>query len=417
VGTGRGQAKDVGMMKGLLYSIMISLLLIPILGLVIFYSQSSQIRNIDIDIRANELEYFTKSIEKDLTRFLEINGKRAMISAVSNVIINGVGLDSAQLRLAEMIENGTLYGNVAPLIDTSNLGSWKVDVENIASKAGFNVEFENIQIYINQNDSFNVLFSANVTINISDKLETMGIEKVIISNALVSIENIEDPSFPLNTYSRVLRFIEKSNVSKDNSFLVQGLNSSGYVSGDSFVIDSSDLTIGYADKILVTDTVAGKEAIASVFKGIVSEGDIVIPAGLTGKAITGASGARNKIRNNTKIYLDQNTKKVWDLSNLTMDIANGYYQSSENGASFLDRLEGNIMLSPKYMYGIETFVYLPDLTDADLPVNTLASCIDYQYWQDVAGSGIRNGNYDTVYNWFKIDNNNAIIYGIGDLIT
>jgi hypothetical protein len=54
-------------MKGILYSIMISLIIIPILGLVIFYSQSSQMRNIDTDIRANELEYFTKSIEKDLT--------------------------------------------------------------------------------------------------------------------------------------------------------------------------------------------------------------------------------------------------------------------------------------------------------------------------------------------------------------
>lgn len=404
-------------MKGILYSIMISLLLIPILGLVIFYSQSSQARNIDIDIRANELEYFTKSIEKDLTRFLEINGKRALISAVSNVIINGVGLDDAQLRLAEMIENGTLYGEVAPLIDTSNIDSWKLEVENIASKAGFNVEFEDVQIYVNQNDSFNVLFSANVTLNISDKLETMGIKKVINSNALVSIENIEDPSFPLNTYSRVLRFITKSNVSKDNGFLVQGLNSSGYVSGDSFVINSSDLTVGYADKILVTDTVAGKEAIASVFKGVVSEGDVVIPAGLTGKAITGAAGARSKISNNTKIYLDQDSRKVWDLSNLTLDIKNGYYQSSDNGASFLDRLEGNATLSPKYKYGIETFVYLPDLTDADLPVNTLASCLDYQYWQDIVGSEIRNGNYDPDYSWFKIDANNAIIYGISDLIT
>lgn len=405
------------MMKGLLYSIMISLMLIPILALIIFYSSTSQIRDIDVDIRANEMEYFTKSIEKDLTRFLEINGKRSLISAVSNVIINGVGLDDAQLRLGEMIENGTLYGVPAPLVDTSNLEMWKVDVENIADKTGFNVELKEVSIYIKQNDSFNVLFSVNVTINISDKLEFMGIEKTIVSNALVSIEDVEDPSFPLNTYGRILRFIRRSNVSKDNSFLVQGLNSSGYVSGEAFVINSSDLTMGYADKILVTDTVAGKEAIASVFKGVVSEGDVIIPAGLSGKAITGATDARNKIQNNSKIYLDQSTKRVWDLSNLTWDIQNGYYHSSGSGASFLDRLEGKTVLSPEYVYGLETFVYLPDLTDADLSVNTLASCLDYEYWQGTAGSSIRNGNYDSVYNWFKIDGDNAIIYGIGDLIT
>lgn len=403
------------MKKGILYSTMVSLMVIPILALVIFYSQSSQVRSIDTDIRANELEYFTQSIEKDIIRFIEINGKRSLISAVSRIVINGTGFEDAPFRLREMIENGTLYGEPAPLVDSSNLQTWKGEIDDIADRSGFNVEFKDVDINITQNDSFNLLFSIKIGINVSDKMETMGVVKNISSAILVSIEGVEDPTFPLNTYGRVVRFIRKSNVSNSNEFLVQGTNASGYVSGDAFVIDSSELTAGHSDKILVTDTVAGKEGIASLFKGVVTESGGAIPPALWGKAITGATGARQKITNNTKIYLDQNTKKVWDLSNLTTDIVNGFYHESSTGASFLDRLEGNTTLSSKYNYGIETFVYLPQLTAASVSVNTLASCIDYNYWKGIAGSSIRNGNYDPVYAWFKIDAQSANDYGIGDL--
>ncbi|MFH0929207.1 MAG: hypothetical protein V1818_02500 [Candidatus Aenigmatarchaeota archaeon] len=403
-------------MKGILYSTMISLMMIPILALVIFYSQSSQIRDIDTDIRANELEYFSKSIERDLERFIEINGKRALISAVSKIVVNGTGLDDAQLRLGEMMINGTLYGEPSPLVDESNLVFWQERINEIADRSGFFVEFDNIQIYVNQSDSFNLLFSVNISINISDKIEVMGVLKSISTDVQVSIEGVEDPTFPLNTYGRVVRFIRQSNASKETHYLVEGTNASGYVTGEAFVIDSSELTTGYSDKVLVTDSIAGKESIASVFKGVVSESDALIPPGIWGKAITGAAGARQAIANGTKIYLDHDTKKVWDLGNLTSDIKSEYYHSSLYGASFLDRLEGNTALSPEYAFGLETFVYLPDITSAGVGVDNDASCVDYRYWNGVAGSEIRNNNYDPIYTWFKIDATSAVEYGISDLV-
>nr|MBA4404656.1 hypothetical protein [Nanoarchaeum sp.] len=395
---------------------MIALFLISFLSLIIFYSQT-QTQNIDINIRANELEYFSKSVEKDLTRFLEIHGKRALISAVSKIVVNGTGLDDAQLRLTEMIENGTLYNEPAPLVDTSNLQTWKLNISNIASDLGFDVEFKNIGINITQNDSFNILFNAKVYINISDETVNMGILKNITTFTLVSIEGIEDPMYPLNTYGRVIRFIKASNVSKNTTPLVTGQNSSGIgVSGEAFVkldFQASDVN---SSKILVTNTISGKESIASGFAGVVSETDIIIPQGFSKPIISEASGAISIIKNETRIYLDITTKKVWDLSNLTYDIKNGYYHNSSEGASFLDRLEGNLTLSPKYQYGLESFVYLPDLTNANLQVNSQLSVLDHRYWRNVAGSPIRNGNYDPVYTWFKIDSQYATLYGINELI-
>ena len=419
MGTSRSKTKDVGIsMKGMLYSVMITLMLIPILALIIFYSHSSQIRDIDIDIRANELEYFTKSVERDLLRFIEINGKRSLISAVSKVVTNGTGLDDAQLRLGEMIKNGTLYGEPAPLVDISNLETWEEKVENITSSAGFNIEFKDVQINIAQNDSFNVSFDVNMTINISDKTEVMGIVKNITASVLVSIEGIEDPLSPLNTLGRIVRFIKISNVSKNTTALVIGLNASGIgVSGEAFVKSDFQGSDANSSRILVTNSIAGKESDASGFAGVVSEGDVIIPPGFSKTIISGATGATSTIANGTKIYLDQTTKKVWDLSNLTSDIRNGYYHNSSVGASFLDRLEGNITLSPKYKYGIETFVYLPDLTAENLEIDSSASCVDYQYWRGIAGNDIRNGDYDLVFTWFKIDEESAKEYGINELRT
>lgn len=405
-------------MKGLFYSIMIAFIVVPILGLIFLYSQSGA-QNIDTDIRANELRYFSESVKEDLIRFLQINGKRALISAVSEVITSGKGLDNAQLRLAEMIENGTLYGNPAPLVDEKNLITWEQNISNIASGLGFNIDFKSVQMNITQNDSFNVLFNTTVLINISDANAKMGILKNITILVPVSIENIEDPIFPLKTYGRVFRFIKASNYNKNTAPLVTGQNSSGFVTGYAFVKLNFQVSDVNASRILVTNTVAGKEAIAAGFAGVVSEGDINIPSQLTGKAITGATGATNIIKNETKIYLDATTKQVWDLSNLTSDVRNYYYHNSTVGASFLDRLEGNMTLSSKYQYGLETFVNLEELP-TEL-VKSTNSIIDYEYWSNTAGSPIRNSNlmtiYDpTVFNWFKIDPDNAINYGIASLI-
>jgi phosphohistidine swiveling domain-containing protein len=423
---GASQHKGKGLdMKGIFYSIMIALIIIPILGLIAFYSQLGA-QNIDINIRSNELYFFSESIEKDLRRFLEINGKRAMISAVSEVITSGNGLDDAQLRLVEMIENGTLYGNPAPLVDEKNIQTWEQNIDDIASNLGFNVDFKDTRVNVTQNDSFNVLFNVTIYVNISDETANMGVLKNITVSAAVSIEDIEDPIFPLKTYGRVFRFIRTSNVNKTTSPLA-GQNSSNlppnFNSGYAFVkanFQSSDKV--NASTILVTDSIAGKESIINSnpnITAVVSEGDKIIPQSLTKPIISNVTNATNIIKNQTKIYLDNATMKVWDLSNLTSDIKSignsyyFYYHNSSKGASFLDRLEGRFNLSSKYQYGLETFVNLEEFP-TEL-VKSTNSVLDYEYWNDIAGGSIRNGNYDPVFSWFKLSSTSAFEYGINAL--
>lgn len=405
-------------MKGLLYSIMAALIVIPIFGIIFFHSEIGQ-KNIDISIRANELKYFLDSIETDLNRFIEITGKRALISAVSNITVSGIPLDDAQLRLKELVENGTLRGVPSPLVNTDNLNSWEAKVETIASNSGFDLLFKNIEMNITQNNSFIILFEIKALVNISDQNINMGVLRNITATSFVSIEGIEDPIFPLNTLGRVFRIVRQSNFTNYTKDIVQGTNaSSTSVSGNATIIRSADLSTSDPNKILVTDIIAdAKVGIISGFKGVVAENSYV-PVGFSKPYITGATNSMTLIKNGEKIYLDSTTKKVWDLQNLTLHVQNGYYRISNEGASFLDRLEGRLTISGKYgNYGLETFIELPKVAEAlgfDYTTNTF-SCIDYKYWSNTSGSSIRNGNYDTVFNWLKIDSNHEYIYGVEEL--
>jgi hypothetical protein len=313
-----------------------------------------------------------------------------------------------------------MYGSPAPLVDEKNLITWSQNVTSIASLSGFKLNIGGMQINISQYDSYNVLFNVTMSINISDENAKMGIVKNISAPVSVSIENIEDPIFPLKTYGRVFRFIVVSNVSKMTTPII-GQNSSGSVSGKAFVKLNSQLQAGsYAGMILVTDSITGKESIADDFDGVVSEGNVVIPAGFPKPMISGVVNATTNVTNNTRIYLDQVTKGVWNLGNLTASLNNvngnyyHFYQNSSSGASFLDRLEGRTTLSSRYQYGLETFVNLEELPVEF--VKSTDSVLDYKYWSDIGGSAIRNGNYDSAFSWFKIDAATATEYGINTLL-
>jgi len=200
-------------MKGLFYSIMIALIIIPILALILFYSQTAIPQNIATKIRADELQYFSESIKEDLSRFLQINGKRALVAAVNASVSNGIGLDNASLRLIEVIENGTLYGNQT-FADQKNFSVWEKNINDIALKSGFDINLTVLYLNVTQNDSFSVLFSTTVYINISDNRAGMSILKNMSIAEAISVENIQDPLYQIKTNGTIFRTIKKSPFSK-----------------------------------------------------------------------------------------------------------------------------------------------------------------------------------------------------------
>ena len=101
-----------------------------------------------------------------------------------------------------------------------------------------------------------------------------------------------------------------------------------------------------------------------------------------------------------------------DVSNLSNHLENSYYTENDNSPTFLDRLEGN--LSAESEEGIESLVYLPELSNAGISVKS-KSCVDYIYFSDENPEAYKiSGMQD----WFKIDNqsNRHEVYNVSHII-
>lgn len=95
-----------------------------------------------------------------------------------------------------------------------------------------------------------------------------------------------------------------------------------------------------------------------------------------------------------------------DVSNLTLHVENSLYLASARAPSFLNRLEGNLSADEN---GIESLVYLPDLTSPKSK-----SVVDYIYFS--ADNPVTYG-IDGMPSWFKLDNESSHldVYGVEHL--
>ena len=100
-----------------------------------------------------------------------------------------------------------------------------------------------------------------------------------------------------------------------------------------------------------------------------------------------------------------------DISNLLSHVENSYYYASISAPSFLDRMEGRTDANEN---GIESFVYLPELTGQSIGTSD-KSCVDYIYFSsdnppDYSVTGMPS--------WFKIDNQDShlSIYEVDGLV-
>ena len=97
-----------------------------------------------------------------------------------------------------------------------------------------------------------------------------------------------------------------------------------------------------------------------------------------------------------------------DVSNLSLHVVNSYYVVSDSAPSFLDRLEGRNVANEN---GIESFVYLPELTARGISTSD-KSDIDYIYF---SGNNPVHYSVTGMPAWFGIDDENGHLakYGIG----
>jgi len=370
-------------------------------------------------IIADQTSNFEGNVESDFLKAAKISAKRAVLSAVSYVIINGNGLANASDSITTLMVNGTISGQPQQLMENSTLNDWTAKMVARAAETGYYVAVDYSSIMVRPEDSFSLYFETTLFVNATSYNNRTSVRRVATEKFTMSIENIEDPLYPLNAYGFVKRTILKSPYTRPPFWLAAGTNASGSASGPAVVSSSQayvDSISDKASKILVTNNISNITG-ASSFKGAVGNKSDV-PIGFSKPYVSGIGGT-GAISANLTIYLDAQTKKVWFIDNLTKDIDGKYYHASENGSSFLDRLEGRYNVSDYYrnqttnIIGLETFVDLTELSANSVMPDTTQSVIDPLYWDSPnhPGTLVRG-----MYYWFRLDAGSASRYNVSSLL-
>ncbi|MBU0898412.1 MAG: hypothetical protein KKB03_00250 [Nanoarchaeota archaeon] len=394
------------MNKGQVYSLITILIAMPLLLFFIFYFNFTQTTTFGSyeKIIADQIHDVAKDMENDFERAIKISGKRALLASTNDVVIDGIPLTDSISIIEELMLNGSIEGNAHILMHNNTLGDWQESILNIP--VGFNIELDYNNMQIQNYDGFNFKVTLNLTIHVSDKHSIAKIDRNMQKEVLVSVENIEDVIFPLNTAGFISRVITRYPYPYYTKKIVIGTQSSGQCSGNVTFNPSDPSPSG---KILVTTDSAG----VSGFAGVVSE-NIEIPS--VSCYVLGATGAVNEINETVlelgfdEIFLDESTLSAWSLPIKTA-LSNKYYFHFEgqSGPDILDRLEEDLT---QVTNGLETFVNIPEISSAGVGIKSQQTCVAYKYFSSQTNNGdpVRG-----LPSWFKIDSESAAKYGLDQL--
>ncbi|MBR9705376.1 hypothetical protein GOV12_08230 [Candidatus Pacearchaeota archaeon] len=98
-----------------------------------------------------------------------------------------------------------------------------------------------------------------------------------------------------------------------------------------------------------------------------------------------------------------------DTTNLRLHNENFNYIASTDAPSFLNRLKGEFDAN---LYGIESLVYLTDLSAQGIPVYD-KSCVDHVYFST---NNSNSNNIQNMPGWFKIDDGHLNMYNVSGLV-
>jgi hypothetical protein len=201
-------------MRGIFYSVMAAVVIIPIVMLMMVYVDSLKIANEQyvIKTRGDELVFFIDSVYTDLHRGLDITSKRSMAVAVSYIVSNGTWIDDAELRLSELMLNGSFYGEISGMMGSETFTGWIERVEAVGQRYGFYTNITVRSLEVRPHDSFHVNFTVYLKIEVRDLINFMNISRNFSRSIFTSIENFEDPFYPLHTSGFVKRIFSRPNV-------------------------------------------------------------------------------------------------------------------------------------------------------------------------------------------------------------
>ena len=400
-------------MKGVLFSVIFTLILIVILSLVLLQREdvSYERYNIFLTQEIKDLKHTYNSIERSLHILSDVTTKRAVISALNVIIDEGNFFkdNKTEENLFELIWNGTLNGTNISGMGNNTLSNSVAELERFYKDTkDYNTSITFKQSKISLENSFYILFNATVEINISKKgLATISKETEILEK--VWIDDFEDPLYLINiTEGKGSRRIKKSEyIGNFSELILSGNTESGWCYGE-IIISDNITTIPDKDKkiAVVANALIYTPSEINDFCGIISESNF--PVNITIPRLKNNT-ATTILSNNSKVLLSGEKGKVWNISNFIKYIDKRRYINSTSGPSFFDRMEGKnycSYCSANHTVGLESFVDKNELLSYGIDVEVDATNIESLYINLTSGVDIGLDESNTgvpEFKYFRID--------------
>ncbi|MBS3142053.1 hypothetical protein J4464_01560 [Candidatus Woesearchaeota archaeon] len=209
-----------------------TLLTIAILGIFIFafsYQEYQRLSNraLTVEARVTSLNDFLSDVRRDIGRGLYISGFRSVLALSEYMINQGTYVDDVQSRFREAMINGTINGSTYTVLQGSTFKDWAQRIQFEGDKVRIDVNITLNTLDVVQDDPWNVLVRANVTMIVKDSAQTATFTTTEFVTAKVGIVGFEDPLYIVNGQGRLTNVI---NTSIFYGNFTQKINGTWYVS-------------------------------------------------------------------------------------------------------------------------------------------------------------------------------------------
>ncbi len=160
--------------------------------------------------KVKSMNSFIDSFEKDADRAIYITSFTTLLAMQNYISTKGTFLKDSEKAFNEIFLNGTYEGANLQLLDNVSFSDWQERINTKASTVGINVDFLVKKLAIYHEDPWHLVCNMSLQIYLTDELNTAAWNKTYNFKTKMSIENLEDPIYPLRTYGLVANSIRRT---------------------------------------------------------------------------------------------------------------------------------------------------------------------------------------------------------------